>query len=156
MKNSKDILIEIEKIAPNLSDIEKKNEFDTPVDYFDNLSFNIQNRIAKQSSKNQKSISVWYQKPHFAIAASIIVIFVIAFFYINNFRQKQFAEKEVIYWDEILNDITIIDKVDEYQLVDAYIEQTTIEQDVSKNTSEIFTEAEEIENELADDIFTDI
>jgi hypothetical protein len=152
MENKNDILSEIEKIAPGLTAVEKKNSFETPADYFDDLSSSIQEKVRMQSSKNQKTVIAWLKYPQIAIATSLIVIMVIGFFYLDNSKQKQFTETNVIYWDEILNDNTIIDKVEEYQLVDAYIELT----DNENKEDALEAESNELESEMSNDVFTEI
>ncbi len=154
MENKNDILSEIKKIAPGLTAVEKKNSFETPADYFDDLSADIQERIRMKSSQNQKKVITLFRYPQIAIAASVIVILVIGFFYLDNLKQKQYAENNTIYWDEILNDNSLIDKVEEYQLIDAYIELTANEK--LNDNKALLNESEEIENELANDIFTEI
>ena len=153
MEKNNDILSEISDIAPGLSKLEKKNNFSTPTDYFDDLSTDIQDKIRMKSSHYHKTARIWFGYPQIAVAASVILIIVVAFFYLNQSEQKQYADN-TIYWDEILNDNTLIDKVEEYQLIDAYIELTANEK--QNDNKVLINESEEIENELANDIFTEI
>lgn len=154
MENKNYILSEIEKIAPGLKAVEKKNSFESPADYFDDLSADIQERIRMKSPQNQKKVIALFRYPQIAIATSLIIILVIGLFYLDNSKQKQYTENNTIYWDEILNDNTLIDKVEEYQLIDAYIELTANEK--LNDNKALLNESEEIENELANDIFTEI
>ena len=154
MENKNYILSEIEKIAPGLKAVEKKNSFESPADYFDDLSADIQERIRMKSQQNQKKVIALFRYPQIAIATSLIIILVIGLFYLDNSKQKQYTENNTIYWDEILNDNTLIDKVEEYQLIDAYIELTANEK--LNDNKALLNESEEIENELANDIFTEI
>ena len=154
MENKNYILSEIEKIAPGLKAVEKKNSFESPADYFDDLSADIQERIRMKSQQNQKKVIAMFRYPQIAIATSLIIILVIGLFYLDNSKQKQYTENNTIYWDEILNDNTLIDKVEEYQLIDAYIELTANEK--LNDNKALLNESEEIENELANDIFTEI
>lgn len=161
MENKNNILIEIEKLAPNFSEIKKENDFGTPDQYFDELSSKIQNRIINQNS--QKKTLVFLQlihKPQYAVAAFLVVIFIGVYFFRN--KTTQTAQNNTVYWDEILNDNTIIDKVDESLLVEAYIEeshnQILKEKKNIKDQNNISEEdlSDYVEKEYSNDIFNEL
>jgi len=125
MENPNSILKdELRKIAPELSKLERKNPFEVPPDYFDDLSSKIQNRI---SYKKEEKIS-WYRiflKPKYSIAVSISIILIVSGIFTYNYFEKQSANNKNIYWDEIMSENNSINyNFDENSLVETLADLT--------------------------------
>ena len=121
MNKSENILNELKEIAPTLSGMKKDNPFYTSDAYFDALSSTIQQKISSNKDE-RKTLHILHflQKPQYAAAASLVVIFIISFVYFNQHKTNHaLAQSNTIYWDEILNENnTTIDKIDEALLVE--------------------------------------
>ena len=148
MENKDNILIEIEEMAANLSKIKKENVFGTPNQYFEELSSNVQKKI-NVSSRESRLIKVihLFQQPQYSVAATLIVIFLISGIYLYKNKQEQYSQHKNIYWDEILNDNTIVDKVDETLLVEAYINESEA---VMRVVEDVVNQSDMSEEELSD------
>ena len=59
-----------------LEDIDKKNPFTVPDNYFDNFYDNLQKRMNEKSEKKSKTLFLYF-KPLITVAASIIIAFLI-------------------------------------------------------------------------------
>lgn len=159
MENSENILHELKEIAPTLSNIKKKNVFYASDQYFEELSGNIQQKISEKKKK-RKTINLisYFQKPQFAIAASLIIIISISIFYFNNSKtDKSIAQNNTIYWDEVLNENnTIVDKIDENLLVEV-LESEIASNSINQPNNTALEEASEyVEAEYNNDIFTEL
>ncbi len=160
MKNSENILNEIKEMAPTLSGIKKSNSFHASDQYFDELSVKIQQKITTEKKEN-KTIKLlsYFQKPQFAIAASLFVILCIsAVYFYQNKHNQVLAQNNTIYWDEILNENnTVADKIDEALLVETLIDEGITESDISQLTKVALDEVlEYIESEYSNDVFYEL
>ena len=125
MENPNNILKdELRELAPELSKLERKNPFEVPPDYFDDLSLKIQNKI---SYKKEEKIS-WYSiilKPKYSIAVSISIILIVSGIFTYNYYEKQSANNKNIYWDEIISENNTINyNFDENSLVETLADLT--------------------------------
>jgi len=78
MDKRKDILKELEEIAPKLGKIEKKDPFKVPVNYFEGLQREIQETVTRQKS----SFSLWDMaqyilEPKYSVSFGILLIIAI-------------------------------------------------------------------------------
>ncbi len=159
MENPENILHEIKEMAPTLSKIKKENAFYASDQYFEELSGKIQQKISEKK-KTGKTIHLisYFQKPQFAIAASLIVIISISIFYFNKSKtDKSIAQNNTIYWDEILNENnTIVDKIDENLLVEV-LESEIASNSINQPNNTALEEASEyVDTEYNNDIFTEL
>ena len=156
MENSENILNEIKEIAPTLSKIKKENAFYASDQYFEELSENIQQKISGE--KKTINLLSYFQKPQFAIAASLIVILCISVFYFNQSKtNKTLAQNNTIYWDEILNEnSTVVDRIDENLLVEVLASEITTNSINQPNKTALEEASEYIESEYNNDIFTEL
>jgi hypothetical protein len=97
MKKSKDktteLMNELEKIAPELSKIKKENPFKVPENYFESFSARLQTRLEAEKNaipKKQTRI-IQFLKPAIGLAAGFALIFMLAYWPLNNFTQNQQA-----------------------------------------------------------------
>ncbi len=159
MKPSENILNEIKEMAPTLSNIKKENVFCASDQYFDELTTKIQQKISTEK-KESKTINLlsYFQKPQFAIAASLIVILCISVFYFNQSKTNQaLAQNNTIYWDEILNDnSTVVDKIDEILLVEVLASEMAVNNTNQPNKAALDEASEYIESEYSNDVFTEL
>ncbi|MEI6696704.1 MAG: hypothetical protein WCO13_11605 [Bacteroidota bacterium] len=163
MNKSENILNELKEIAPTLSGMKKGNPFYTSDAYFDALSSNIQQKISsnKNERKNLHMLS-FLQKPQYAVAASLVVIFIISIVYFNQPKTNHaLAQSNTIYWDEILNESnSTIDKMDEALLVETLAnEMTTNHINMAANQplqTTIDEVSEEVESAYNNDVFNEL
>ncbi len=87
---------ELHKIAPKLSQIEKKNSYEVPQGYFDTFPRRLQERLHPEKELSFAERLVIYIKPHFALAAMMVGVFVIAFFAINLFTSDNINHIETV------------------------------------------------------------
>ncbi len=115
---------ELRELAPELSKLERKNPFEVPPDYFDDLSLKIQNRISYKKEEKHLWYSVLFN-PKFSIAASIIIILMVSGLVSYKYYQKQSANTKNIYWDEIMSENNSINySFDENSLVETLADLT--------------------------------
>ncbi len=73
-----------------IDDIEKKNPFKVPDNYFENLNERILGNILSETNRKRKVVNVINLKPFLAIAASVVLIVVIGLSVLfNNTGPKQ-------------------------------------------------------------------
>ena len=128
MKKSKDktteLMNELEKIAPELSKIKKENPFRVPDNYFESFSARLQTRLEAEKNaipKKQTRI-IQFLKPAIGLAAGFALIFMLAYWPLNNFTENQQANNENTDSD-ILDMIyaSLVEEIDEnsfYALLD--------------------------------------
>ncbi len=165
MENSENILNEIKKMAPTLSNIKKENSFYASDQYFDALSVHLQQKISTKHKENYTlHLMSYFLKPQFAIAASLILILSVGTLYFYQTKSTQsIAQNNTIYWDEILNDnSTVYDKLDEALLIEVLTNEATtynnhktnkVHQPIENTIDEV---ADEIESSYSNDIFNDL
>ncbi len=124
------------KETPKLSEIKKENPFRVPDNYFDDFSARLQTKLTaeKQPLPEKAGIITRFLKPALGLAASIAVVFVLVYWPLNEFMDKQVAENRME---------QITDNEDEYlSLVESIDEEsfyTLMEQ--SETTEELSDEA---------------
>ncbi len=163
MNKSENILNELKEIAPTLSGIKKNNPFHTSDEYFDMLNSKIQQKISNNKAERKTlHLLSFLQKPQYAVAASLVVIFIISFVYIHQHKTNHaLAQNNTIYWDEILNENnTTIDKIDETLLVETLANEMTTNhinkianQPLQTTIDEV---SEEVESAYNNDVFNEL
>ena len=100
MKKSNDKTIKLmgklQKIAPELSKIKKENPFRVPENYFEDFSARLQIKLEAENNaipKKQTRI-IQFLKPAIGLAAGFALIFMLAYWPLNNFTQNQQANNE--------------------------------------------------------------
>lgn len=152
MEKKYNILNEFEELTPKLSEIKKENAFSVPEQYFEEFSAKLITKLNVNKDKKKKLNIVYFlQQTQYAIAASLIIVLMISGVYFYRTKTIQTAQNNNVYWDEVLNDNTIIDKVDESLLVETYIEETTTNKDISEDEITDY-----IDNEYNNDIFNEL
>ncbi len=128
MKNKKEILEEIEKEAPFLSQIKKENHFSTPENYLEFLPEVMNDKIL-----NKNYLSILFDKLSYKIfipvSAAIVLVFVILNFNTENISSELTSDQlsELIIDDEYF-------EIDDYLVYEAYAE--LLEEEENEATSE--------------------
>lgn len=116
-----------------------KNIFETPKDYFEDFPQRMSKRMEKSKSK---PIGVWSLSPKYALViASIVVLLVVGgIFFLPSTTQKT---SEIGLSVQEINEYLLKDNIQEYELVDFYLEADLIEE-----AEENVLEQEILEEEL--------
>ncbi len=94
---------ELKKLAPELFKLEKKDPFAVPPEYFDDFTLRLQNRM----NQKKKTHSPWFYyilKPKYSVAISLCIIMIVSGVFYYNYTQKQAANNNDVYWDEVIGD----------------------------------------------------
>jgi len=131
MKNKNDILEELEKEAPFLSRIKKKNNFSTPNNYFEVLP-----EVITSNNLNNKSLRYSFDRLSYRVLVPILSLFIIAFI-IFNFN-KNSIESELT--NDQLSELIVDEdyfEIDDFLVYETYAEILEEEEiDESSDTEE--------------------
>jgi len=114
----------LKELAPKLSEVGKKNPFNVPENYFEELSKNIQSRIDEGIEKKHKpTVKFLFSKTQMivSLAAASVIIFISLLFFLNNesVSPDYFSGITI---DHILDESPeLIEMMDDYLLVDVMI-----------------------------------
>jgi hypothetical protein len=130
MKNDKNIENEIEKIAPFLSKIEKKNHFSTPTEYFEVLPEVMSDKIL-----NKNYLQFFFDKLSWRVLVPISSFIVLFFFYFNFNQNNTKSELSNEQLSELFIEEDYLD-IDDYLIYDTYAEILEDENEESSDTEE--------------------
>ena len=124
---------DLKKIAPKLSKIKKENPFVVPPQYFDSFSTRMQMRIEAEEAvvRSRKIRIIHFFKPALGLAASLALIFLLGYFYLNSHKNSQLADntnQDTELTDE--NYSLLIEEIDE-ELFYAFINEPSINDEYS-------------------------
>ena len=84
---------ELNKIAPELSKLKKKNPYGVPVGYFDEFPARLRARLdAEEDAAPRKTRFIQLIKPAVGLAASFILIFMLVYWPLKTFTPKQLTQ----------------------------------------------------------------
>lgn len=85
---------ELKKIAPQLSKIKKDNPFKVPDNYFDDFPARLQMKIDAENAepKEKENKIIRFIKPALGLAAGFALIFMLAYWPLKTFTEKQLAK----------------------------------------------------------------
>ncbi len=153
MKTDKDILQELQQIAPQLAKIEKKQPYQVPANYFEELPQAIQKEISLQNQRPK--IWEWlYQlivQPQYRLAVAVFVAVFIAGFYYFNYNTMnpapEFNQLALEEMDTYINDN--LDDFDESLLLENSM--AMLDESTESAVEEMELTDEEIEDYLIDE-----
>lgn len=108
---------EISEIAPNLSKIFKRNEFDINEEYFENFNSRLTEKIEQRNNFRKKHSF----KPFLYAAAAIVAIIFISMLYRHTILKNNNKSSNDLYWDEVISSSVLVEKIDEKTLIDYLI-----------------------------------
>ncbi|MCK5537550.1 MAG: hypothetical protein KAI79_12040 [Bacteroidales bacterium] len=114
---------ELKNVAPELSKLKKENPFGTPDNYFDNFSSRLQLKLKEEKRivpKQQNKI-IRILKPALGVAASLALIFMLAYWPVKTFMPNQIASNTEIFDVSEIDYLSIVEGIDEnsfYTLLD--------------------------------------
>ena len=109
-----------ENIEPDFMKRPPKNPFRTPDSYFESLEDRIMGNIKdKTKKKSSSSTIIRFMKPALGIAASITLIYMLAYYPINKFLLKDTDKTE-------LTDLTATDLLNDYSINLASIDDNSL------------------------------
>jgi hypothetical protein len=87
---------ELKNIAPNLSKIKKENPFRVPDNYFEDFSARLQIKLDAENAENNKKENriISLVKPALGLAAGFALIFMLAYWPMTTFTNKQLAKNQ--------------------------------------------------------------
>lgn len=109
-------------IEPNISKRLKKNPFKTPENYFESIEDRVMQSVKSQDKKVNTTFSgrvIHLLKPALAVAASLTILFMLVYYPISNFTQKEIAKTK--------NAKTVVpDTMDPYALIISTIDENSL------------------------------
>lgn len=132
---------ELREIAPKLSEIEKKDAFSVPDDYFTNLSNRINERIASEDAEQRKLVPAVLMR-YLSAAVFSVLILAIIFIYINRKENTTLTSETKISADDLIASAYLL-AVDE-----VYIKESVAYGEAELNN--IFVDNSEFEEYLLD------
>lgn len=143
---------ELKNIAPKLSGIPKKNNFDVPSGYFDSLPEKIQNKIEANTNKGFSYNGLLrFLKPQIVLVAGMSLFAIATYFIIKMSVSEDPKKTEIVAVttipEQTEDELTTycLNNMDEKMLIDAFIEE--------ENRNESIPEDELLEY-IADNIDT--
>jgi len=145
MKNN-EIYKEIAQIAPILSEIEKHEEFEVDEQYFQNFESRLERKIFNKTSQpKRKNFAILVtNKSLFMAAASLLILFIFSFLYYQISYKPSKTISTQLYWDEVINNPILVEKIDEKTLIDFFINNIAEPEDFILQHSNKDIEEEEI------------
>ena len=131
---------ELRQIAPNLSEIEKKQVLSVPDDYFSDLSNRINDRITAKSNEKLKAVHAPLWNYLYAAVFSVLIL-TITFIYFNREKNNTAVAEIEISADDLIASAYLLG-VDEY-----YIKETVANSEADLN---VFVDNSEFEDYLLD------
>ncbi|MBA4409941.1 MAG: hypothetical protein Q8S54_01840 [Bacteroidota bacterium] len=123
-------MYEEENIEPDFMKRPPKNPFRTPDSYFESLEDRIMGNIKDQTKKSSSTRIIRFLKPALGIAASITLVYMLAYYPINKFLLKDTVQTELTdtTGTDLLNDYSInIASIDDNSLINAiFTDETNI------------------------------
>ncbi len=116
MKNKNNIIESLEKEAPFLAKIEKKNHFSTPKDYFEVLP-----QIISSKNLNYNSLNISLDKLSYRIFlpfASVVTLLFVVFNWNTNTTEKELTHEQLS--ELIINDNYL--EIEDYLIYETYAE----------------------------------
>lgn len=146
MDKNNEIYKEIAEIAPTLSNIEKNKQYIVEEEYFNNLNSVLEKKISnKISSPKKKTISILLSNKSYMIAAaSLLVIFILSFIYYQLAFKTKYLVSNDLYWDEVIDNQTLVENIDENTLIDFFTNNLTKPNDFKINLSDENIDEEEV------------
>ena len=120
---------ELKNSFPNLSMVGKENPFRVPEDYFESLPAIIQEKCVKSSSGLRNKIYANILKPHYIVAASLVLVFAgfMIFKSVKQYDANRSISSNENYTEEYLLNI---ENVDEDQIAEILSEEkSTVKSD---------------------------
>ncbi|MBN4065724.1 hypothetical protein JYT51_00150 [Candidatus Amoebophilus asiaticus] len=161
MEEEKNILEEIQEIAPNLARIKRENHFKVPEQYFEKLPHIIQAKCVEQEKAG--TIDIWQLlaqyllQPKYAIAVSLFAIALIfgLYKYLPN-SQDQIVAGEMTFQDLSNKEVSafISDNIQDYD--EDLLAEAFIQADAAKGTSTDDELEEELENYILENVDEDL
>ncbi len=158
--NNKDESQNLKDLAPNLSEINRKNPFIVPDDYFDKLPSIIQQRCNEKTGKTSWTKKInFILRPQYYVSISLAVI-VIAFILISkhnsNTQKILIASNNIEYYTRFLTDEDILEigDFDEEILTETLVNETNSNEEISyisENTDYKNISADDIINYLSEE-----
>jgi hypothetical protein len=142
MEEFKNIQDELRSLNSKLSEMEKKNNFSVPENYFEKLPSLIQDKIAAQ-----KKIPWWKEilasllSPRFALAACSFLIVIGSFYYFKNINNSSLPANSSMANVDDVDANALANELDETSLTEAYAQAISTEPN---------NESSDIENYLLD------
>lgn len=88
---------ELKKIAPNLFGREKRNPFEVPRNYFDDLPSLIQEKITKKPKETLlETLFLSFFRPQLAFLLVILICFVAGGLFFYQYQQKTLNQSEIL------------------------------------------------------------
>lgn len=103
---------ELKKIAPNLSKLKKDNPFSVPKNYFDDFPARLQMKMNEEKNEavKQENKIIKLLKPALGLAAAFALIFMLAYWPMKTFTEKQLANNNNM--EEEINDMLYANMVE--------------------------------------------